>query len=181
MDTIETSRTDGPLSSAHTNLYRAVWRWHLLAGIFVAPFAIFLAITGSIYLWKPQYEAWKYRALFNVAPVGAPLTAEQQYNAAKSAHPDWTSVQYLPPRDSGKSAEIQMRAPTASRSTASRSTSIFVDPYTGKILGEISDDTRLMRIVHDLHGTLLAGTAAEARMTLNKRLTYYGKPRSSGL
>src|SRR5690348_12311357 len=113
MDTIETSASSGPQGSVNSTLYRAVWRWHFFAGIFVAPFAIFLAITGSIYLWKPQYEAWKYRALLNVAPVGVPLTAEQQYNAAKSAHPGWISVQYLPPRDSGKSAEIQMRAPTA--------------------------------------------------------------------
>lgn len=159
MDTIDVSEVS--VGSTSSSLYRAVWRWHFFAGIFVAPFAIFLAITGSIYLWKPQFEAWKYKALFNVTPSGAMLTAEQQYNAAKSAHPDWASVQYLPPRDSGRSAEIQMRPPMAFRNT-----SIFVDPYSGKILGEISDDTRLMRIVHDLHGTLLAGRTGELLVEL---------------
>jgi uncharacterized iron-regulated membrane protein len=38
-----TSSPDAPTGS----LYRAVWRWHFYAGLVVAPFAIFLAITGA--------------------------------------------------------------------------------------------------------------------------------------
>ncbi|HEU5080995.1 MAG TPA: PepSY domain-containing protein [Opitutaceae bacterium] len=142
-------------------LYRAVWRWHFFAGIFVAPFAIFLAITGSIYLWKPQYEAWKYKALFNVEARGLPLSAEQQFAAARAAHPNWGAVQYLPPRNATRSAEIQLQPPGDRRSV-----SVYVDPYSGRVLGEISDDTRLMRIVHDLHGTLLAGRTGELLVEL---------------
>ena len=39
-------------------LYRAVWRWHFYAGIFCIPFVVWLACTGSIYLFKPQIERW---------------------------------------------------------------------------------------------------------------------------
>jgi uncharacterized iron-regulated membrane protein len=49
-----------PVSSAPAPagaLYRAVWRWHFFAGLFVAPFVVFLAVTGALYLWKPQFEA----------------------------------------------------------------------------------------------------------------------------
>ena len=34
--------------------YRTVWRWHMLAGLFCLPFVAFLALTGTIYLFKPQ-------------------------------------------------------------------------------------------------------------------------------
>src|SRR3954464_9446389 len=70
------------------SLYLTVWRWHFYAGIIVAPFVIFLAITGGIYLWKPQYEAWRYRNLF-VAPVVGSQTssAETQLRAAMATMP----------------------------------------------------------------------------------------------
>ena len=78
-------------------LYRAVWRWHFFAGIFVAPFAIFLAITGALYLWKPQFEEWKYRDLFNVTvPAGtAPLSVDAQF-AAGRAVALWPDLSLLP-------------------------------------------------------------------------------------
>ncbi|MGA9230613.1 MAG: PepSY domain-containing protein, partial [Exiguobacterium oxidotolerans] len=37
-----------------SSFYRTVWRWHFYAGIIFAPFLIMLAVTGSIYLFKPQ-------------------------------------------------------------------------------------------------------------------------------
>ena len=42
-------------------IYRAVWRWHFYAGLFCVPFIVVLAITGSMYLFKPQVEAWTER------------------------------------------------------------------------------------------------------------------------
>ncbi len=38
--------------------YRAVWRWHFYAGLVCIPFLIVLSITGAIYLFRPQVEAW---------------------------------------------------------------------------------------------------------------------------
>ncbi len=38
------------------NLYRAVWRWHFYAGLFVLPFMITLAITGGLYLFKDELD-----------------------------------------------------------------------------------------------------------------------------
>lgn len=41
--------------------YRAVWRWHFYAGLFCIPLVITLAISGAIYLFKPQFERWADR------------------------------------------------------------------------------------------------------------------------
>ncbi len=139
-------------------LYRAVWRWHFFAGLFVAPFAVFLAVTGSLYLWKPQFEEWRYHDLFNVAVPAqpAPVSADAQLAAARAAFPALNPVQFMPAAAPGRSAEVQFGAPRGADKV-----SVFVNPYTGAVLGQIDDATRPMRILHDLHGTLLAGTAGE--------------------
>ena len=37
-------------------LYAAVWRWHFYAALLVIPFVNVLAITGAVYLFKPQID-----------------------------------------------------------------------------------------------------------------------------
>ena len=37
-------------------LRQRLWRWHFFAGLLVCPFAILLAVTGSLYLFKPQID-----------------------------------------------------------------------------------------------------------------------------
>ena len=68
-------------SNSKGALYRTVWRWHFFANLFVAPFAIMLAITGSIYLWKPQFEEWRYRNLLNVPAAAATVSPDDQLPA----------------------------------------------------------------------------------------------------
>ena len=153
-------------------LYRAVWRWHFFAGLFVAPFAIFLAVTGSLYLWKPQFEEWKYHDLFNApqsvsAPNSQPstltsqLSADAQLAAARAAYPKLSATQFIPATRPGRTAEVQF----GSRFGPDKF-SVFVDPATGAITGAIADATRPMRILHDLHGTLLAGLPGELLVEL---------------
>ena len=50
--------------------YNAVWRWHFYAGLFCIPFVIWLALTGSIYLWRPQIEAVLDRPYDHLATSG---------------------------------------------------------------------------------------------------------------
>ncbi len=136
------------------SLYRSAWRLHFYAGLIVAPFVIFLAITGAIYLWMPQYEAWKYHDLFNVpVPAGeAPLSADGQFSAAREAWPAYRPVQFIPAQSPGDTSQVIFNAPQGKLTT-------YVNPYTGDIAGSLEEDKRLKNIVHDLHGELLAGPA----------------------
>lgn len=45
-----------PAQSSSVNLYRAVWRWHFYAGLFVLPFLISLAVTGALYLFRDEFD-----------------------------------------------------------------------------------------------------------------------------
>jgi len=78
---------------------RMVWRWHFCAGLFCVPFVLWLAGTGTIYLFKPQIEAWMdrpYEALLR--PRQAPASAEAQVSAALSAVPGSALSCYECPR-----------------------------------------------------------------------------------
>ena len=48
------------------------------AALFVVPFAVLLAITGGIYLFKPQIESCLYAGLYNVAPATQSIGADDQ-------------------------------------------------------------------------------------------------------
>ena len=50
-------------------LYRLVWKWHFLASLYVLPFMLMLSLTGGIYLYKHQIEAWLYADAFNVTQL----------------------------------------------------------------------------------------------------------------
>ena len=57
------------------DLYRAVWRWHFFAGLLTLPFLLWLAVTGSLYLYKPELERVVYGDWLRAAAPGAPLSA----------------------------------------------------------------------------------------------------------
>lgn len=144
-------------------LYLTVWRWHFYAGIVVAPFVMFLAITGGIYLWKPQYEAWCYRNLFTTTAAAAltTATAEAQLHAAESAMADgWRAQTFQPAFAAGQTAQVVFKS-IAGGNPSTQPVTVFVDPATARVLGQLDDKTRFMRLVHDLHGTLLAGKKGE--------------------
>jgi uncharacterized iron-regulated membrane protein len=147
-------------------LYRTVWRWHFYVGLLVAPFAIFLAVTGAIYLWKPQYEAWRYRDLFTVpVPSGAAtVSAAAQLAAAQAAAPvGWRAQSYTPAFTPGATTQVMFKPPVSHPGPA---LTLYVNPYTGAVVGRLDDSKRLMTTIHDLHGTLLAGLPGELLVEL---------------
>jgi uncharacterized iron-regulated membrane protein len=132
-------------------LYRAAWRWHFYAGIVAAPLAIFLAITGALYLWTPQYEEATYRGMLNV-PVGTTtVSAESQMAAAQAAFPKGRVLTFEPAFTPGRASETRMRLPDDDRAY------VLVDPYTGKVTGSYLASQRAKSILHDLHGSFMAG------------------------
>ena len=148
-------------SATPTALYRAVWRWHFFAGVLVAPFAIFLALTGALYLWQPQYEAWRYRDLLTVPVGSAFVTADAQLAAARAAAPAGFRAEiYQPAFAPGETAQVIFK-PTGSPNPFGPGLTIYVNPHTGAVAGQVRDDDRLMNTVKDLHGSLLAGRAGK--------------------
>ncbi|HTF71118.1 MAG TPA: PepSY domain-containing protein, partial [Edaphobacter sp.] len=86
---------------------RTVWRWHFYAGLFCIPFVLWLSVTGGIYLFKPQIEAWMDRPYDSVAAAGQTrATPETQVKAALAAIPGSNLHFYELPRHPGSAAQI---------------------------------------------------------------------------
>ena len=89
--------------------YRAVWRWHFYAGLVCIPFLIVLSITGAIYLFRPQVEAWIDRPYDSLAVEGSPQGADKQVHAALEAVPGSSFSSYEMPQDEHAAARVIVR------------------------------------------------------------------------
>ena len=80
-------RAISPAQSAHAG-YRTLWRWHFYAGLFVMPFLVVLAITGTLYCFQPQIEPLLYPHRLVVEPRATPrLDADTLLASARTAMP----------------------------------------------------------------------------------------------
>ena len=140
--------THPPVRSAWPD-YRAVWRWHFYAGLLCIPFVIFLCVTGSIYLFRPQIEAVIDAPVNHLA--GAPTaTPSQTVQKALAAHPGWTLHAYQLPTGPHAAAQVII-----GRSGVERR--VVVDRSSLSILRDEQEDQRLMQTIFHLHGELLSG------------------------
>lgn len=155
-------------------LYARLWRWHLLAALLVIPFVLWQSSTGTIYLWAEWWMDQAHPELRFVEPGPTPLPPSVQLAAALDAAPkDFT------PRISGGHAHgggaVHDHATMADRAgppvqeivlsdDPRRSTQvmmlnesglpypIFVDPYTGRVLGSLTGSQWLPGLTKALHG-----------------------------
>ena len=85
------------MSTQKVSFYNLAWRWHFYAGLFVAPFMVLLALTGIIYLFKPQLDPLIYGDLLTVQSAEHALSADEQLQRAQAAFPQGKISKYLPP------------------------------------------------------------------------------------
>jgi len=142
--------------------YRTLWRWHFYAGLFVMPLLIVLAITGTLYCFQPQIEPLLYPHRLIVEPQATPrLSEESLLSQAMTAMPKGATPSSAPITDDpARSAEFVFRLPGGEHE------SVYVDPYTGTVLGTLSVEHRFMQVDRMLHRKLLLGKPGELLMEL---------------
>ncbi|WP_026471118.1 PepSY-associated TM helix domain-containing protein [Alkanindiges illinoisensis] len=142
--------------------YRTLWRWHFYAGLFVMPLLMVLAVSGTLYCFKPQLELLLYPHLLIVQPqTTARLDANQLLVAAQQAAPAGSIPVSIPVNNSAdRSSEFIFRFPDGGEH------SVYVNPYTAKVLGSLSVSDRFMQTTRMLHRKLLLGKPGELLMEL---------------
>ncbi len=131
--------------------YRTVWRWHFFAGLFCIPFVIFLSLTGTLYLFKPQFEAWSERSHDSLAPPDKHRLLSEQVQAVLIGIPDAKTVQVeLPRTETGATRVIVKDNQNTWR--------VMVHPQWLTILNVKNENESLMKQVKSLHGQLGIGT-----------------------
>ncbi|HZF27646.1 MAG TPA: PepSY domain-containing protein [Gammaproteobacteria bacterium] len=133
-------------ASAQSSLYRAVWRWHFYAGLCVLPFLLLLAVTGALYLFKPEIDHALYRDMIDVpARASSPAPISTSVLDVERALDGRVEQVTLPDRPD-RSLRLLVRVASGGPRTA------FADPYDGRFLGSTpaGGAMQLIRKVHSL-------------------------------
>ena len=130
--------------------YRTIWRWHFYAGLFSIPFILWLSVTGSIYLFRPQIERWLDRPYDHLVLKGVRATPEAQALAAVAAVPGSHFHYYELPRTNHSASQIVV-------GRDAKELRVYVHPGTLQVLKIVDEDKRPMNILFYLHGELLLG------------------------
>lgn len=133
-------------------MYRTIWRWHFYAGIFCIPLVIALAVSGAIYLFKPQIDAWVDRPYQSLPSTEKRSTANQQIDAALKAVPGAKFFAYQLPGQKNQAVIIHLLH-------SGERTLVYLNPYTLDVLKTVAYEDQLIRLVRTFHGELLAGNA----------------------
>lgn len=130
--------------------YAALRRWHFYAGLFCLPFFCWLAITGTVYLFRPQIEAWLDRPYENLHLDGPRAAPSAEARAAVEAVSGSFFSHYEPPlTPTGASQVVVMRRDQLLR--------VYIHPATLQAMDIVREDRRPMNLVAGLHGELLLG------------------------
>ncbi|RAU43158.1 MULTISPECIES: PepSY domain-containing protein [unclassified Pseudomonas] len=147
------------MSKPNVSFYNLAWRWHFYAGLFVAPFMILLSLTGIVYLFKPQLDSLMYSDWLTVKPAHHSLSADAQRQRVLEAYPNVSISKYLPPVNAESSAQFVVKQD-------GRESNLFVDPYSGNILGTQDAKNNLQAMARALHGELMIGTVGDRLVEL---------------
>lgn len=140
------------------SLYRTLWRWHFYAGIFCLPFVLLLAISGTVYLFKPQWEAWRDAPYRDLATLGT-TTAEEQIAIALAYFPDHQFVNYRLPQTANEAVIVTLQK-------GDEPIRVYVHPSTLEILHSAPVNSEFMQLIKRFHGELLAGDVGSVLVEL---------------
>ncbi|MDY6923280.1 MAG: PepSY domain-containing protein [Pseudomonadota bacterium] len=140
--------TDTPPNGL-SGAWRAVWRWHFYAGLFVLPVLMLMALTGGLYLFKAEIESAAWGRMATVAPRAAWTSPDRWTAAAEARAGGGQTVSVAVPRRADRAVQVKVRTDAGERT-------VFVDPYDARPLGSIEGDG-LMGVVKALHSLTLLG------------------------
>jgi uncharacterized iron-regulated membrane protein len=128
---------------------RVIVKLHLVSAFVAAIFVVILGLTGTIMAFEDEIDHLTNARLFSVAPAGTPLPLTDLGAKVLATHPGARIFSY------GMGV-----TPDLSYYVAAVGSTVYINQYTGEILGERSGPTWLGE-VHQLHLRLLAGATGK--------------------
>jgi uncharacterized iron-regulated membrane protein len=108
-------------------------RLHFYAGVLIAPFILVAALTGALYALAPTIESVVYRDILTVEPGGTAMPLSEQAAAARSGFPQLEMSGMRPAATPTDSTRVYFSDPALADDMQR---AVFVDPYTGLVLGD---------------------------------------------
>ncbi|MGQ0572794.1 MAG: PepSY-associated TM helix domain-containing protein [Pseudonocardia sp.] len=135
-----------------------VLRMHFYAGVFVAPFVVVACLTGLAFLFSPQISDALYAEQLFVEDAGGPVRPlDEQVAAALAAHPEGTLSSVIVSGDPDRTTQVVL---DDSALTDDRQRTVYVDPYTGQVRGDLVtwfEEPPAQALLDDLHTGRILG------------------------
>ncbi len=148
-----------------TLMLRKLWlKVHLYLGLTAGVILVLLGLTGSIIVFWQELDAWLNPDLLTTQGAGEYRPLNEISAAGRAALPNTMGDAFylLAPQGPQEVIHVNYFTTRAQDGTLrDRFIQIFVDPYTGEVLGSRDGDRNLIRVIHDLHRSLLLGGAGE--------------------
>jgi uncharacterized iron-regulated membrane protein len=130
----------------HTRVRSVLFKLHLIGGLVAGVFLLISGVSGSVLAYSDEIDAFFHPSIFKVAPQAQPLSLTQiAGNAAAVLHPGDIIAVYVPSVRKDRSYWFSV-IPSHHRLPRQ----VFVNQYTGKVLGTLSA-VRLTVIMKGLH------------------------------
>ncbi len=141
-------RAPGSDPAESSRRWRTVWRVHFYAGMFALPMLVLLSITGLVILYTEPINNAFGADLRKVVPAGAPVTLDAQRAAVAKEFPDLRVSGVITPKSEDLSTVFTVT------SDDERFRDVYVNPYTGTVLGSLPQGSGIVGLANRLHGTL---------------------------
>lgn len=132
---------------------KAFFNLHLFGATVAGVFIVILGLTGAVMAFEEELDHLTHPRLFHVTPQGMPLSLAELTTRVTPAFPGKPVVTY------GLSV-----SPDLAWSVNAGGVIVFVNQYTGEVLGTRAGPTWLAQ-VHQLHLRLLAGNVGKIIMS----------------
>lgn len=125
---------------------------HLYVGLAAAFFLICVSLSGAIIAFEPELNHPVHRQLTDVTPTGQRLNWDEFRARVEQQTPGWKLIRFYFSEQPDRSTYVRLR-----NVATHKIRHVYVDQYTGKVLGSTEDGSNWILKVHDLHVNFLSG------------------------
>lgn len=130
-------------------LWRRLWRLHFLAGVVIAPALLWFAFTGLVILYSDVINEKTNADEFTVKVGDEEVNLDDQLSTILASKDGYTFDSVTPARKAERSNIFNMT------DRDGRAREVFVDQYTGKIVGDRVVGKDLVAFANATHGSFL--------------------------
>jgi len=119
---------------------RVILQLHLIVALIAGVFIVLQGLTGSIMAFEPELSLLQHWRIAHVRPHGVPETLEEIGNAVRKTSPNGDISGYVLPDRPDLSYQVMVDRQL-----------VYVDEYSGQVLGRVNGGMDFLGFVHQLH------------------------------
>lgn len=162
MTTQTTHRENSPPRIMPGTARRFVFKLHLYTGLLIGLLLVLSGLSGSVLVFRDEIEAIAYPELLVTAARGERIAVDEVLQRVRRAYPDDLPFAIRMPRTPQQTYMVKLNG--------AHDLFVYVDPYSGRILGAQRQMDSPTGWISLLHTQLLSGEAGETALGIGALL-----------